>query len=140
MLLIATSLRTVPSWDFLAATERRPNSWSALNAKMVAWRAPILLSLMQLSTLVLAVAKCYYPDGEESTTDQPCNSNIDVSPCCGTGLGNVCLSNLLCQGSDGNIVRGSCTDQNWGEGCALYCLGTFMRGLKSDGIRPKIKD
>jgi hypothetical protein len=92
------------------------------NAIMLVRRVSSFSLLLQLPVVAFAASQCYYPNGKEST-DQPCNPDADVSPCCGTGLGSVCLSNLLCQGSNGNVVRGSCTDKNWGEGCALYCLG-----------------
>jgi hypothetical protein len=68
--------------------------------------------------------KCYYPNGVQSDNDFPCDPNAEQSACCGGGFGSVCLSNKLCRGPDGNIIRGSCTDRNWNAPeCAQYCLG-----------------
>lgn len=84
-----------------------------------------LFTLFQLlEPCSAADKKCYYPDGSSSSTDFPCDPSAKQSPCCGGGIGNACLSNRLCQGSDGNIIRGSCTDQDWtSPQCANFCLG-----------------
>lgn len=69
--------------------------------------------------LVRASTICYFPDGETvAPVDYPCNASASVSPCCGPD--SWCLDNGLCYHS-GIISRGSCTDQNWGVGCAQYC-------------------
>ncbi|KAH7176186.1 hypothetical protein EDB81DRAFT_706464 [Dactylonectria macrodidyma] len=87
----------------------------------------VLLFLCSLSTS-LAASKCYYPNGDEAS-DFPCDPDADESVCCGGGLGSVCLSNKLCLGSNGNTVRGSCTEEDWASSeCAMYCLGADAGG------------
>ncbi|CEI61139.1 unnamed protein product [Fusarium venenatum] len=72
--------------------------------------------------ICIAASKCYYPNGIEAN-DFPCDPGADESTCCGGGLGTVCLSNKLYIGTDGNTLRGSCTDKNWASPeCAMYCL------------------
>jgi len=73
---------------------------------------------------------CYFPNGQQATGDFPCDpaatATTSNSACCGGSVGSVCLSNKLCRGPDGNVVRGSCTDAGWTSGeCASYCLGEF---------------
>ncbi|KAK3898023.1 hypothetical protein C8A05DRAFT_19320 [Staphylotrichum tortipilum] len=86
--------------------------------------------------LLLAVAisscwaqnQCFYPNGARATNDFPCDPEAADSSCCGGGMGTVCLSNKLCSGPDGNIIRGSCTNKDWNSsGCPLFCL-TAMTG------------
>ncbi|KAK8131191.1 hypothetical protein PG984_007629 [Apiospora sp. TS-2023a] len=77
---------------------------------------------------VLGDAKCFYPKGETATGDAPCNPKLETSACCGGGFGMVCLDNGLCLGPSCNIIRGSCTDANWGAGCSRLCLGDSMGG------------
>ncbi|KAI0172678.1 hypothetical protein GGR52DRAFT_545653 [Hypoxylon sp. FL1284] len=72
-------------------------------------------------------AQCYYPNGDLAE-DSPCDPDAEVGPCCGRGLGTTCLNNDLCKGPDGNVVRGSCTDKEWGDGCPLYCIGQSTGG------------
>ncbi|KAI8672056.1 hypothetical protein NCS56_00667900 [Fusarium sp. Ph1] len=75
-----------------------------------------------------AAQKCYYPNGEEAP-DHPCDEDAEVSACCGGSFGSICMSNKLCAGGDGGIVRGSCTDKNWASPeCPLYCLGADTGG------------
>ncbi|RSM12407.1 hypothetical protein CEP52_002494 [Fusarium oligoseptatum] len=75
-----------------------------------------------------AAKQCYYPNGEESP-DHPCDEDAEVSACCGGSFGSICMSNKLCAGGDGGIVRGSCTDKNWASPeCPLYCLGADTGG------------
>ncbi|KAI1779074.1 hypothetical protein F4818DRAFT_403274 [Hypoxylon cercidicola] len=72
-------------------------------------------------------AQCYYPNGDLAE-DSPCDPDAEVGPCCGGSLGTSCLNNNLCRGPDGNTIRGSCTDEGWGEGCPLYCTGQSTGG------------
>lgn len=73
--------------------------------------------------------RCFYPNGNLATGDFPCDPNAQTSPCCGGSLGSVCLSNKLCRGPDGNLIRGSCTDKNWSSPeCALFCLSAATGG------------
>ncbi|KAK5112849.1 hypothetical protein LTR85_011076 [Meristemomyces frigidus] len=75
---------------------------------------------LPLSTLIPSVFawECYYPDGETLSTDIPCNTSASVSSCCSSDA--WCLDNGLCFGA-GVTSRGSCTDKDWGDGCAQYC-------------------
>ncbi|KAK7216740.1 hypothetical protein V2G26_004743 [Clonostachys chloroleuca] len=91
----------------------------------------ILLSLFLLIFLrqCSAASTCYFPNGNIASDNFPCDPDAEQSACCGGGLGNVCLSNKLCQNSNGNLVRGACTDKNWeSPECAMYCLGAVTGG------------
>ncbi|KAI1644748.1 uncharacterized protein F4817DRAFT_346171 [Daldinia loculata] len=80
-------------------------------------------------TAFAAINNCYYPNQQEAEDDSPCNPDADSSACCGGGIGNICLSNGLCQGPNGAVIRGSCSDKNWdSENCANYCLGASRGG------------
>ncbi|KAI1799654.1 hypothetical protein F4811DRAFT_568002 [Daldinia bambusicola] len=80
-------------------------------------------------TTFAVISQCYYPNQEEAEGDSPCNPNADSSACCGGGIGTVCLSNGLCQGPNGAVIRGSCSDKYWNSGnCANYCLGASLGG------------
>ncbi|KAL2755386.1 hypothetical protein ACRALDRAFT_1082359 [Sodiomyces alcalophilus JCM 7366] len=71
----------------------------------------------------LCFARCYYPNGQRANGDFPCDPDDEDSPCCNGGMGWACLSNKLCKGPDGNVIRGSCTDPNWeSPHCPQYCL------------------
>ncbi|KAI1370148.1 hypothetical protein F4677DRAFT_439169 [Hypoxylon crocopeplum] len=72
-------------------------------------------------------AQCYLPNGEE-TDNFPCDPYSTVGPCCGGGLGASCLSNKLCSSPEGNIIRGSCSDPNWGFDCPRYCMNEATGG------------
>ncbi|KAK8012823.1 hypothetical protein PG991_010198 [Apiospora marii] len=88
------------------------------------WSHVLLLSVtLWFPFRVLGAAKCFYPKGETATGDAPCNPKLETSACCGGGFGMVCLDNGFCLGQNTNIVRGSCTDANWGAGCSRLCLG-----------------
>ncbi|KAK8034255.1 hypothetical protein PG993_009250 [Apiospora rasikravindrae] len=91
-------------------------------------RSLLLLVLYLFPFYAPGAAKCFYPEGQDAASDAPCNPKLDTSPCCGGGYGMVCLENGLCLGPDTNIVRGSCTDANWGPGCSRLCLGGSMGG------------
>ncbi|KAK7992437.1 hypothetical protein PG988_001231 [Apiospora saccharicola] len=93
------------------------------------WSHLLLLSVTFWFPLrVLGDAKCFYPKGETATGDAPCNPKLETSACCGGGFGMVCLDNGFCLGPSTNIIRGSCTDANWGAGCSRLCLGDSMGG------------
>ncbi|KAK8053230.1 hypothetical protein PG996_012531 [Apiospora saccharicola] len=88
------------------------------------WSHLLLLSVTFWFPLrVLGDAKCFYPKGETAMGDAPCNPKLETSACCGGGFGMVCLDNGFCLGPSTNIIRGSCTDANWGAGCSRLCLG-----------------
>ncbi|KAK4235537.1 hypothetical protein C8A03DRAFT_46341 [Achaetomium macrosporum] len=88
-----------------------------------------VISLLGFFHVCLAENKCYYPNGVESDVDFPCDPNAEQSPCCGGGFGYTCLTNKLCRGPDGNLIRGSCTARDWSAPeCAHYCLGATSGG------------
>ncbi|KAH6613602.1 hypothetical protein B0J18DRAFT_60615 [Chaetomium sp. MPI-SDFR-AT-0129] len=70
-----------------------------------------------------AAKQCYYPNGNIATDDSPCNPDDDASSCCGGTSGAQCLSNNVCLNPGGNVVRGTCTDQNWNSvECPRFCV------------------
>ncbi|KAK4234053.1 transcription initiation factor IID, 18kD subunit-domain-containing protein [Achaetomium macrosporum] len=80
--------------------------------------------LVHLGLLQTCFGKCYYPNGNEATIDWPCDENAENSACCaGAPFGFACLENGLCQGKDGKVIRGSCTDESWmSPDCPHFCL------------------
>ena len=82
--------------------------------------------LLPLAFLLLsrAAATCYFPDGDISPYDTPCNPLANASVCCFTG--QACLSNELCQADTDGVItyaRGTCTDQSWkSPDCPEFCL------------------
>jgi hypothetical protein len=57
----------------------------------------------------------------------PCDPDAEDSVCCGSGLGSACLSNRLCQGGNGNLIRGTCTDKSWDSPeCSKTCIGPIL--------------
>ncbi|KAK3304886.1 uncharacterized protein B0T15DRAFT_400636 [Chaetomium strumarium] len=88
-----------------------------------------IILLLTFFHVCVAKNKCYYPNGVQSDSDFPCDPNAEQSPCCGGSFGSVCLTNKLCRGPDGNLIRGSCTAQDWSAPeCAHYCLGATRGG------------
>lgn len=89
----------------------------------------IFIFLFQVLAASFAYAtQCYYPD-KRMANDWPCNGNDSgmPGPCCARG--DMCLSNHLCQNpSTRKIIRGSCTDQNWGPGCPNFCKNEANSG------------
>ncbi|KAL4900227.1 hypothetical protein BDW74DRAFT_103181 [Aspergillus multicolor] len=66
---------------------------------------------------------CYNLDGSEASDYIPCGTGETVN-CCHHD--DICMSNGLCQqqGDRGSVLsRGSCTDEEWGEGCYAPCSG-----------------
>lgn len=63
---------------------------------------------------------CYYPNGDPSTTDYPCSSDVE-GLCC--PLNWQCLSNGLCYLENEQYYgRYTCTDQTWqSPGCPEIC-------------------
>jgi len=94
-----------------------------------------LLSLVvHLAILPSCLAKCYYPNGKEATSDFPCDPDAEHSVCCSgdAGFASACLSNKLCQSTSGRIIRGACTDPTWmSPECPRYCLSRFPFQLPS---------
>ena len=70
---------------------------------------------------------CYYPNGDVSTSDYPCSSNVE-GLCC--PLNWQCLSNGLCYlDNEQYYGRYTCTDQTWSApGCPEIC---------TDGLHPQ---
>jgi len=100
-------------------------------------RAAIPLLLWIFALPCWAQKQCFYPNGVLATSDAPCDPDAADSPCCGKGMGTVCLTNKLCSGPDGNIIRGSCTNKDWNSpGCPLFCLSKFAHAITpKSGIR-----
>ena len=71
----------------------------------------------------LSQRTCYFPNGQVSHDDHPCDGNAEHSTCCGgPPTGAVCLSNKLCKGIDGLLSRGTCTDPTWtSPDCPSFC-------------------
>jgi hypothetical protein len=82
---------------------------------------PLNLVLLLVLFPSLSVATCYYPNGNEATTDVQCTPG-DNSACCGSG--SICLSNGLCMSiaQPFGLSRGSCTDPNFEiDECTSAC-------------------
>ncbi|KAF2725852.1 hypothetical protein K431DRAFT_290352 [Polychaeton citri CBS 116435] len=79
-------------------------------------RAGVLLLTLACCVLAQADKTCYYPSGDVSPLDVPCNATATESACCGQNA--MCLSNGACFG-DGMLSRGSCTKQNWNDAACL---------------------
>ena len=83
--------------------------------------------LLQLLTITLARASCYYPSGVRMFSDfEPCadpTARAPYSGCC--QLGDVCLPSGLCQWPEKKTTyRGGCTDSTWGSpSCPNFCPG-----------------
>ncbi|KAK8034357.1 hypothetical protein PG993_009352 [Apiospora rasikravindrae] len=89
----------------------------------------LILVAFLFPILVMGASPCFYPNGDVAPSGSPCNPNSDTtSPCCDGTFGAVCLENGLCIAPQGNLIRGSCTDRNWGEGCTHFCLGEDKGG------------
>lgn len=74
-------------------------------------------------------ASCYYPNGDLSPNDTPCQDDTENSLCCGQGY--ACLTNHICQATgdelqkDGatEFVRGGCTDKTFrSSSCPSFCI------------------
>ncbi|KAB5547142.1 hypothetical protein GE09DRAFT_1130082 [Coniochaeta sp. 2T2.1] len=94
-----------------------------------------------LTSLPFTSAICYYPNGDASPQDLPCNDDTDHSTCCGPGY--ACLSNNICvpTGLEKQIpnaakfVRGSCTDKTWRSGnCPNFCVNEAHGDTLDGGI------
>jgi hypothetical protein len=72
--------------------------------------------------------QCYYPAANPAPNDIPCSSSIGFTFCCAPGWAcldyGICMSTALAKGWNGTTeyLRGSCTDQKWGEECPPFCL------------------
>ncbi|KAL6869340.1 hypothetical protein ACO1O0_000665 [Amphichorda felina] len=88
------------------------------------------ISLLLVAFALPVQPVCYYPNGDASNQDVPCNDGDDESTCCGPGL--ACLGNNLCMATGVGIqsptmkstyVRGTCTDRSWRSGnCPNFCI------------------
>ncbi|KAJ4340223.1 hypothetical protein N0V95_007543 [Ascochyta clinopodiicola] len=92
----------------------------------------------RLATLLACAAtvfaqKCFFPNGNEVTSDTACNPNALVSACCYDN--QACLSNGLCVSDPHDPVkarlhRGTCTDADWKSGnCPRHCLDVDNNGV-----------
>lgn len=87
---------------------------------------PLFSLLVPLSVLQVCWGKCYYPNGNEAKDNIPCDPDAEVSACCGVAdiNGHACLTNTLCLGGNGKIIRGTCTDKSWNSpDCPQWCMG-----------------
>src|ERR1700712_3280621 len=86
------------------------------------WVYHLLLPLFYCSTLAENVTKitCYGVNGLAYPNQFQCsNSHM----CCGAGTGTLCLDNRLCQQTDGTLIRGPCSDQDYNVAeCAQVCV------------------
>jgi hypothetical protein len=106
---------------------------------------PLFVSLFRLA-LADANSTCYYPNGV-ANHGAPCNSDADVSVCCGPTF--VCLSNGLCQvGPDTRqthaykFYRSGCTDPTFtSPSCPKICTGREYRArLGNVALTPTQQD
>ncbi|KAI4216010.1 MAG: hypothetical protein LQ351_001506 [Letrouitia transgressa] len=92
---------------------------------------PDVIAILAFSVLVNAASpqKCYYSNGTAAVTEPewpvtPCNPEQPVSMCCQNTTYEVCRPDGLCDGSDNQIWRESCTDPTWkSPRCIKLCLG-----------------
>ncbi|KAF7513149.1 hypothetical protein GJ744_010545 [Endocarpon pusillum] len=72
---------------------------------------------------------CYYPNGKEAASLQPCNATSPIANCCKDS--DICLKNGLCFSPGLNsVVRRGCTDQTWNStSCANVCLTTEFHSI-----------
>ena len=91
-----------------------------------------IVSCMVLLLVGRAISQsCWYPDGlTQAQADVPCDPDAATSACCGPN--GFCLSNGLCL-VNGAVSRGSCTDKNWGQGCAQICADGKSRPRSNHG-------
>lgn len=93
-------------------------------AKLLPASSRLLIIFCLALKPLTAFGQCYYPNQSPAKADHPCDPDASSSACCGSGIGVVCLSNNLCQGANGAIIRGSCSEDDWNSSsCAHYCLG-----------------
>jgi len=82
-------------------------------------------------SLVIGVVgeTCYYPDGSTDAGHFACSSG-GTSVCCAENF--ECLSNGLCNDyryeNYERVLRGGCTDKNWGAGCPQTCTSIWPQG------------
>jgi hypothetical protein len=83
-----------------------------------------ILCILSFARICVAQHQCFTPDGQLAADDFPCDPTATHSACCGGGMGTTCLTNKLCRGPNGNLIRGTCTDKDWkSPECAHYCMG-----------------
>ncbi|KAF1965735.1 hypothetical protein BU23DRAFT_16652 [Bimuria novae-zelandiae CBS 107.79] len=93
--------------------------------------APTRTALFTFLCLFAVVAgeTCYYPDGSTDSGHFACSSG-GTSVCCAEGF--QCLSNGLCNDyryeNFERVMRGGCTDKNWGDGCPQKCTSVWPQG------------
>jgi hypothetical protein len=95
---------------------------------MVSFCNPLFVVLL-LSLIAATDAVCYYPNGNVSPQDTPCQDTTAHSTCCGQGY--ACLSNRICMATGDELqkpgaslyVRGACTDPTWRSSeCPNFCV------------------
>lgn len=91
---------------------------------------PLVIGLTIFNLIIGAVGEtCYYPDGSTDAGHFACSSG-GASVCCAEGF--KCLSNGLCDDyrydNYERVLRGGCTDKNWGAGCPQTCTSLWPQG------------
>ncbi|KAK7188650.1 uncharacterized protein CC84DRAFT_1161436 [Paraphaeosphaeria sporulosa] len=80
-----------------------------------------------------ALATCFFPNGNESPADTPCNPDAEVSHCCYKN--QACLSNGLCVSDPHSPIkarlhRGTCSDKTWNSpDCPNHCTSIADNGV-----------
>jgi hypothetical protein len=101
----------------------------------------VLFVLLFVSLLRTSAAICYYPNGDPSPQDLPCQDETDHSTCCGPGY--ACLSNHICMATGlerqipnaAKYDRGSCTDKTWRSSqCPNFCVNPAHNDALDGGI------
>lgn len=87
--------------------------------------------ILSFAGICVAQSQCFVPNGQAAAGNFPCDPTATHSACCDTG--STCLTNKLCRGPNGNIIRGTCTDKNWeSPECAYYCMSRLTKLLHLD--------
>ncbi|KAF2440264.1 hypothetical protein P171DRAFT_475773 [Karstenula rhodostoma CBS 690.94] len=88
------------------------------------------LCIASLSSHTLAT--CFFPNGNASPADTPCNPDAEVSHCCYKN--QACLSNGLCVSDPyspikARLHRGTCSDKTWeSNDCPNHCTSIADNG------------
>ena len=103
----------------------------SLELRMFAAAVPLILAGLAHAQ---DLSKCYSPNGQTLTTDEPCDPEANASACCPSSA--FCLSGGMCIEA-GTVSRGSCTDANWdSSACASFCReGKTSRQRPSPSVR-----
>lgn len=105
LLLTAPFFPTSQPSILFSTTSLRPHELNSIES---------LTSNLSQVLLTRTMATCYYPNGNPSPGDIPCNGGGDATMCC--PLNWKCESNGLCSlANAGFYGRYTCTDKTWGS-------------------------